>query len=61
MDGHVALEPSARQPPGPVTGVAAAFAVLVSVATLAINRTTPTASGSDDRPGAAARPARSAP
>ncbi|MFF3148422.1 DUF3152 domain-containing protein [Streptomyces sp. NPDC057927] len=51
-----------RKGKGPLLGgVAAAFAVLVSVATLAINRTTPTASGSDDRPGAAARPSRSAP
>ncbi|MER7688872.1 DUF3152 domain-containing protein [Streptomyces sp. NPDC097610] len=46
---------------GPLLGGVAALAVLVSVAALAINRTTPTTSGSADRPAAAARPSRSAP
>ncbi|MFD6999867.1 DUF3152 domain-containing protein [Streptomyces mirabilis] len=50
-----------RKRKGPLLGGVAAFAVLVSFTTLVINRTTPTDSGSDDRPAAAARPSRSAP
>ncbi|MFF2514026.1 DUF3152 domain-containing protein [Streptomyces sp. NPDC058086] len=46
---------------GPLLGGLAALAALVCVATLAMNRTTPTVSGSDDRPHVAARPSRSAP
>lgn len=54
-DGH------GRKGKGPLLGGVAALAVLVCVATLAINRTALTASGSDDRPAASARPSRSAP